>query len=67
MVTFLLLLLVNIVGLCNGGVTSCYVRKTEPSVDKPLDTLPPPPGFNAPDGPEQVLCNDNKNIDFFLL
>lgn len=52
LLTLLFLLLLNIVGICNGGVTSRYVRKAEPSVDMPLDAFPPPPGFNAP---EQVL------------
>lgn len=52
LLTLLLLLLLNIVGICNGGVTSRYVRKAEPSVDMPLAAFPPPPGFNAP---EQVL------------
>ncbi|ESR38829.1 hypothetical protein CICLE_v10027113mg [Citrus x clementina] len=49
LLTLLLLLLLNIVGICNGGVTSRYVRKAEPSVDMPLAAFPPPPGFNAPE------------------
>ncbi|XP_043696272.1 purple acid phosphatase-like isoform X1 [Telopea speciosissima] len=35
---------------CNGGITSCFVRDTYPSVDMPLDSdvFRVPPGYNAP-------------------
>ncbi|KAJ0040067.1 hypothetical protein Pint_28365 [Pistacia integerrima] len=45
----LLILLLNIAGICNGGVTSDYVRKPEASVDMPIDAFPPPSGYNAPE------------------
>ncbi|XP_030499685.2 purple acid phosphatase 5-like [Cannabis sativa] len=34
---------------CNGGYTGVYVRNPLPSMDMPLETLPPPSGFNAPE------------------
>ncbi|KAK1270259.1 Purple acid phosphatase 2 [Acorus gramineus] len=36
--------------LSNGGVTSSFIRKSEPSVDMPFDAdvFQPPPGYNAP-------------------
>ncbi|KAL3497359.1 hypothetical protein ACH5RR_040091 [Cinchona calisaya] len=41
--------LMHIVELSNGGVTSNYVRKPEPSVDMPIEMFPPPAGHNAPE------------------
>lgn len=40
----------NIVDLCNGGVTSSFVRKVEKTIDMPLDSdvFKVPPGYNAP-------------------
>ncbi|KAK1283221.1 Purple acid phosphatase 2 [Acorus calamus] len=36
--------------LSNGGVTSSFIRKSEPSVDMPFDAdvFQLPPGYNAP-------------------
>ncbi|KAH0648912.1 hypothetical protein KY285_034160 [Solanum tuberosum] len=36
--------------LCNGGVTSSFVRKVEKTIDMPLDSdvFSVPPGHNAP-------------------
>ncbi|GAB4853856.1 prolyl aminopeptidase [Ancistrocladus abbreviatus] len=43
-------LLLNVAEVCNGGVTSRYVRRLEQSVDMPLDAdvFRLPPGKNAP-------------------
>lgn len=36
--------------LCNGGITSSFVRKVEKTIDMPLDSdvFRVPPGYNAP-------------------
>ncbi|KAF6148293.1 hypothetical protein GIB67_012068 [Kingdonia uniflora] len=36
--------------VCNGGITSSFVRKIEPSIDMPFDSdvFRVPPGYNAP-------------------
>lgn len=44
-----LFLLLGIVGVSNGGLTSHYIRNSRPSIDMPLDTFPSPKGFNAPE------------------
>lgn len=46
----LLCLSLNTVELCNGGITSSYIRKNDISVDMPLhsDVFRIPPGYNAP-------------------
>ncbi|KAL9299814.1 Purple acid phosphatase 19 [Arabidopsis thaliana] len=36
------------------GITSTHVRVSEPSEEMPLETFPPPTGYNAP---EQVILN----------
>nr|XP_016511050.1 PREDICTED: purple acid phosphatase 2-like [Nicotiana tabacum] len=43
-------LLLNESLLCNGGVTSSFIRKVEKTVDMPLDSdvFRAPPGYNAP-------------------
>ena len=43
-------LALNAAVLCNGGITSSFVRKAEKSVDMPLDSdvFAEPPGYNAP-------------------
>jgi hypothetical protein len=43
LVPVLFVLLINIIGVCNGGITSSYVRKPYASVDMPLEAFPPPP------------------------
>lgn len=47
-------LLLNESLLCNGGVTSSFIRKVEKTVDMPLDSdvFRAPPGYNAP----QQVC-----------
>ncbi|KAF8377893.1 hypothetical protein HHK36_031281 [Tetracentron sinense] len=49
-VVVLLSLIVNAAVLCNGGITSSFVRKVEKTVDMPLDSdvFRVPPGYNAP-------------------
>ncbi|XP_038990476.1 purple acid phosphatase 2-like isoform X1 [Phoenix dactylifera] len=44
------LVVVELAGRCHGGVTSSFVRKTEKTVDMPLDSdvFRVPPGYNAP-------------------
>ncbi|XP_057966152.1 purple acid phosphatase 2 [Malania oleifera] len=46
----LLVLVLNAAVLCNGGITSSFVRKEEKTVDMPLDSdvFRAPPGYNAP-------------------
>lgn len=46
--------LISIFSVTHGGVTSNYVRVSEPSEEMPLETFPPPAGYNAP---EQVILN----------
>ncbi|CAK9140086.1 unnamed protein product [Ilex paraguariensis] len=43
-------LVLNVAVLCNGGVTSSFVRKVEKTNDMPLDSdvFSVPPGYNAP-------------------
>ena len=43
-------LFLNVAVLCNGGVTSSFVRKVEKTVDMPLDSdvFAVPSGHNAP-------------------
>ncbi|KAF8410532.1 hypothetical protein HHK36_003063 [Tetracentron sinense] len=43
-------LILNAAVLCNGGITSSFVRKAEKTVDMPLDSdvFRVPPGYNAP-------------------
>ncbi|XP_074587092.1 purple acid phosphatase-like [Curcuma longa] len=47
---FLAVILVGIVGRCDGGISSAYVRKAEKTIDMPLDSdvFRVPPGYNAP-------------------
>ncbi|CAA2955436.1 purple acid phosphatase 5 [Olea europaea subsp. europaea] len=45
--------------LCNGGVTSSYIRKPRASVDLPLELFPSPLGFNAP---EQVHITQGDRV-----
>lgn len=49
-VASVLCLVMNAALLCNGGMTSSFVRKEEKSVDMPLDSdvFAEPPGYNAP-------------------
>lgn len=43
-------LLLNTSVLCNGGMTSSFVRKVEKTIDMPFlsDVFSVPPGYNAP-------------------
>lgn len=45
-----IILVLNVVVMCNGGKTSSFVRKVEKTVDMPLDSdvFQIPPGYNAP-------------------
>jgi hypothetical protein len=45
-----LILILNLVFVCNGGTSSIFVRKIEKSVDMPLDSdvFHVPSGYNAP-------------------
>ncbi|CAI9114722.1 OLC1v1015507C2 [Oldenlandia corymbosa var. corymbosa] len=43
------IVLLNIIELSNGAITSGYQRKSEPSMDLPLESFPPPPGHSAPE------------------
>lgn len=45
-----LALVLNAVVVCNGGSSSLFTRKTEKTVDMPLDSdvFSVPPGYNAP-------------------
>lgn len=45
-----IILVMNVVVMCNGGKTSSFVRKVEKTVDMPLDSdvFQIPPGYNAP-------------------
>ncbi|PSR99636.1 Purple acid phosphatase [Actinidia chinensis var. chinensis] len=47
---YLLLVLLSFGELCNGGITSNYVRRNDLSADMPLDSdvFRVPPGYNAP-------------------
>ncbi|XAR61701.1 4-nitrophenylphosphatase [Bertholletia excelsa] len=49
-VYLLLGLILSVAELCNGGITSNYVRGTDLSLDMPLDSdvFRVPPGYNAP-------------------
>ncbi|KAK1369552.1 Purple acid phosphatase [Heracleum sosnowskyi] len=49
-VSVLFLVLNLLVDICNGGVTSSFVRKVEKTIDMPLDSdvFKVPPGYNAP-------------------
>lgn len=46
------IVLLSISVVSHAGVTSNYIRVAEPSEEMPLETFPPPPGYNAP---EQVI------------
>ncbi|KAH7517769.1 hypothetical protein FEM48_Zijuj09G0099500 [Ziziphus jujuba var. spinosa] len=50
MLVFVLGLVLNVVVVCNGGITSTFVRKIEKTVDMPLDSdvFRVPPGYNGP-------------------
>ncbi|KAG5596953.1 hypothetical protein H5410_038185 [Solanum commersonii] len=52
-------LLLQVFDFCNGGVTSTYIRKSEASIDIPIEYLPPPPGYNSP---EQVHITQGDHI-----
>ncbi|KAB1207344.1 Purple acid phosphatase 2 [Morella rubra] len=45
-----IILVLNVVALCNGGMTSTFVRKVEKTIDMPLDSdvFKVPAGYNAP-------------------
>ncbi|TMW90089.1 hypothetical protein EJD97_016221 [Solanum chilense] len=53
------LLLLQVFDFCNGGVTSTYIRKSEASIDMPIQYFPPPPGYNSP---EQVHITQGDHI-----
>lgn len=38
--------------VCDGGITSSYIREAAPSTEIPKKDFPPPSGYNAP---EQVF------------
>lgn len=48
------LIFIETLGVCEAGLTSCYVRKNGLSADMPLDSdvFQLPPGYNAP---QQVI------------
>jgi hypothetical protein len=50
------ILVLNVAVVCNGGMTSHFVRKVEKTLDMPLDSdvFQIPPGYNAP---QQVLIS----------
>ena len=52
-----LFVLLNIVEVCNGGITSSFVRKPHASEDMPLSAFPPPHGYNAPEQVEALPVN----------
>jgi hypothetical protein len=52
-----LFVLLTIVEVCNGGITSSFVRKPYASEDMPLSAFPPPPGYNAPEQVEALPMN----------
>lgn len=45
-----LVLAAGLLGFCQGGVTSSFVRKAEKTKDMPIDSdvFAVPPGYNAP-------------------
>lgn len=47
-----IIVLLSISVVSHAGVTSNYTRVAEPSEEMPLETFPPPAGYNAP---EQVI------------
>lgn len=51
-----MILVLNVLVVCNGGKTSTFVRKVEKTPDMPLDSdvFRIPPGYNAP---QQVLIS----------
>lgn len=51
---FLVFFILSDLELCNGGITSSYVRNDDLSLDMPLDSdvFRVPPGYNAP----QQVC-----------
>lgn len=65
----LLCLSLNTVELCNGGITSSYIRKNDISVDMPLDSdvFRIPPGYNAPQQVLFVVASFSKLIYFFFI
>lgn len=60
------LILSSSVQLCDGGITSNYVRKYNSNVDMPLnsDVFRVPPGYNAP---HQVLLLFPRLFKFCIL
>ncbi|KAL6993494.1 Purple acid phosphatase 25 [Sarracenia purpurea var. burkii] len=44
-----LFLVLHTAMVCNAGITSSYVRKSEPSTDMPVHSFPSPSGDNAPE------------------
>lgn len=52
----LCLVLNSLVMLCNGGITSSYVRRLEATIDMPLDSdvFRVPCGYNAPQQVQQI-------------
>ncbi|KAI3519197.1 hypothetical protein L1887_08224 [Cichorium endivia] len=56
LITILSFLLTRV---CNGGITSTYIRVAEPSTEIPKKDFPPPSGYNAP---EQVHITQGDQI-----
>ncbi|KAL5557614.1 hypothetical protein UlMin_039850 [Ulmus minor] len=49
----------SIAAVCDGGITSTFVRKPTASVDIPVEDFPPPKGYNAP---EQVHITQGDRV-----
>lgn len=49
----------NLVAVCNGGITSPYVRRADRSIDMPFDSdvFRPPEGYNAPQQVNFILSS----------
>lgn len=60
-VVLVLGLVLNAAVFCNGGKTSTFVRKTEKTIDMPLDSdvFRLPPGHNAPEQVSVWLSFEN--------
>ncbi|KAJ4971910.1 hypothetical protein NE237_005009 [Protea cynaroides] len=61
-VVLVVLMLNSALPLCNGGITSSYVRMSYPSVDMPVDSdvFQVPPGYNAPQQIVFKVLRDNQ-------
>lgn len=60
-------LLLNIFVVSHAGVTSSYVRVSEPSEEMPLEKYPPPASLNAPDEVISIFLLSNQFLHFLFL